>query len=228
MKPTTIAGVDGCEGGWLAVMESGNSDYEVRVFTSFQRLLNDTRLQTIVIDIPIGLMSKGPRLCDIESRRFVGTRRSSIFPSPIRAMLDAKDYRDACAIRLGIDGKKCSKQLWAITPKIREVDDRMNAGLQNRVYEGHPEVSFACMNGGTLKYSKHTPEGREQRVALLEEHSPELRNLLKSHATLKMDGDVIDAFACLWTARRVSRGEARRFPQDPPTDTRGLRMEINA
>ena len=43
------------------------------------------------------------------------------------------------------------------------------------------------------------------------------------------EDDFLDACACAWTARRVLTGEAVRFPDgDPPTDPRGLRMEIRA
>ena len=38
--------------------------------------------------------------------------------------------------------------------------------------------------------------------------------------------DILEACACAWTARRVLRREAHRFPDEPRTDPRGLRMEI--
>jgi predicted RNase H-like nuclease len=223
-----IAGVDGCRDGWLAAIKRADGDLEVRIFPSFSEIIDDQDLQFIVIDIPIGLTERGPRICDTEARKFVGPRRSSVFPAPLRPMLAAKDYPEACSARFGIEQKRCSKQLWAITPKIREVDGCMNADLQGRVYEGHPEVSFACMNGGSLTHSKHKSEGREQRVGLLEKHFLDLRVQLEALSGLKADGDIIDAFACLWTARRLSRDLARRFPIEPPHDARGLRMEINA
>ncbi|MCH8196421.1 MAG: DUF429 domain-containing protein, partial [Chloroflexi bacterium] len=38
--------------------------------------------------------------------------------------------------------------------------------------------------------------------------------------------DLYDALALLWTAGRILRGEAERVPHDPPSDSRGLLMEI--
>src|SRR5262249_18232362 len=38
--------------------------------------------------------------------------------------------------------------------------------------------------------------------------------------------DVLDACVAAWTAERKTIGRARRVPQAPPVDTRGLRMEI--
>jgi predicted RNase H-like nuclease len=174
------------------------------------------------------LTERGPRICDIEARKFVGPRRSSVFPAPLRTMLVAKTYQEACRTRFEAERKRCSKQLWAITPKIRDVDCHMSPILQSRVYEGHPEVSFVCMNGGCLTQSKHNSEGREQRVGLLEKHFTDLRSRLTDLSPLRADGDIIDAFACLWTARRLANGTARCFPINPPLDARQLRMEINA
>jgi predicted RNase H-like nuclease len=223
-----IAGVDGCKGGWLAVIEKDMGDFDVRVFSSFSKIVDDQELQSVVIDIPIGLTEKGPRVCDIEARKFVGVRRSSVFPAPLRSMLAARDYAEACNIRFGLERKKCSKQLWAITPMIRDVDRCLTPSLQVRVREGHPEVSFARMNGGCLIHSKHKPEGREQRVKLLEGHFQDVRSRLADLSSMRLDGDIIDAFACLWTARRIKNDVATRFPADALFDDHGLRMEIVA
>jgi predicted RNase H-like nuclease len=38
--------------------------------------------------------------------------------------------------------------------------------------------------------------------------------------------DILDAFATLWSAERILRGESRSLPESPPTDEFGLRMEI--
>jgi predicted RNase H-like nuclease len=38
--------------------------------------------------------------------------------------------------------------------------------------------------------------------------------------------DVLDAFAALWSADRIARGEAINLPAIPPRDSVGLRMEI--
>ncbi|MBI4571221.1 MAG: DUF429 domain-containing protein, partial [Chloroflexi bacterium] len=38
--------------------------------------------------------------------------------------------------------------------------------------------------------------------------------------------DLYDACAAAWTAARFARGEHGTLPAEPPTDSRGLRMEI--
>jgi predicted RNase H-like nuclease len=76
--------------------------------------------------MPIGLPERGPRACDLEARRLLGPgRASSVFPAPIRPVLVATSYDDACQIRLQVEGKKLSRQAWVIVPKIREVDDML-------------------------------------------------------------------------------------------------------
>lgn len=77
----------------------------------------------IAIDIPIGLSDDGPRACDQLARSRLDRRKSSIFPAPIRAILDEKSYEAACAHSFRRVGKKISKQTWAILAKIRSVDE---------------------------------------------------------------------------------------------------------
>ena len=223
-----IAGVDGCDGGWLAVMEMSDGGHFVAIYDSFEKLIANQDLKTVLIDIPIGLSSKGPRLCDIEARRFIGPRNSSVFPAPLRPMLKARSWAEACEVRFQIEGKRCSKQAWAITDKIRTVDECMTPELQNRIFEGHPEVSFACINAGQLRSGKHSDEGRQYRVQLLERHYPRVRERLRAHAGLRSELDIIDGFACLWTARRLLNGNATRLPFESQLDEHSLRMEINA
>jgi predicted RNase H-like nuclease len=145
-----LAGVDGYKKGWIAVIDLGNGKTEVRTYPTFTSLFDAKKLTQIIIDVPIGLLDRGPRACDLEARKFLGRGRgSSVFPAPIRGMLAANNWEDACRIRYEIEGKKCSKQTAGIMPKIREVDAAMTPQLQRRIREGHPEVSFAMMNKGS-------------------------------------------------------------------------------
>jgi predicted RNase H-like nuclease len=43
---------------------------------------------------------------------------------------------------------------------------------------------------------------------------------------LVADDDLLDAFAALWTAERISNGTARTVPAAPLEDRFGLRMEM--
>ena len=58
-----VAGVDGCPGGWLALVESKDGQLQARVFSRFTDLVNALpEAKVIAVDIPIGLPEVGARL----------------------------------------------------------------------------------------------------------------------------------------------------------------------
>ena len=216
-----LAGVDGCPAGWLAAFESG----QPQVFSSFAEVLRACP-GLIVIDIPIGLMDSAPRRVDAAARAFLGRRACCVFSAPFRPMLRARTYERACAIGQRIDGKKCSRQAFGIFPKVREVDLCMTRALQRRIFEGHPEMSFALMGSGApIASRKKSAAGRAARLAALRPHFPSIDSLTVPRGAAW--DDVLDACALLWTARRVASGDALRLPEGPAQrDDRGLRAEI--
>lgn len=118
-QSTPLAGADGCKTGWLCLLaESTNAPLTAFIAPTFQTLVDRLPQGGILaVDIPIGIPDCGPRQCDIEARRQLGPRRSSVFPAPIRAVLESPSYEQACATRQAIDGKRMSKQAFAITPR---------------------------------------------------------------------------------------------------------------
>jgi predicted RNase H-like nuclease len=179
------------------------------------------------VDMPIGLSDRDPRRADIDARRTISPRGCTIFPTPVRACLDAVDYAGACARSLEITGKKISLQAWHILAKIREVDAAVTPSDEHRVIEVHPECSFALMNGGHPLASKHTRAGLEQRAACIDAafRVPDLAwQRPPSGATRD---DVLDAYAVLWSAERFTAGAHRELPGDAEQrDGRGLLMRI--
>lgn len=229
-----LCGADGCKAGWYAV----SKDLDTGKLTwggyrnEFELFYPQPAPEVFTVDIPIGLVDAGPRECDQAARRLLGPgRASSVFPAPIRPILAAETYREACKIRLEIDGKKISKQLWMILPKIRAVDAllRQDEGLRMRVREVHPELCFYTLAGGKpMQFWKKRPEGFAERLPLLQEHFGDaLQQALAARRPAECDpDDVLDAFATLWTAERIARGQAATVPEDPPRDRFGLRMEM--
>ncbi len=231
-----VCGVDGCKGGWIAVCQDlASGEINARLCPTAQDIFSPAPSpQVLAIDIPIGLPASGARLCDQQARRLLGRgRASSVFPAPLRPILAAKDYRDACRIRLAIDGKQMSWEAFNIVVKIREIDEalRQDPALQTRVHESHPEVCFYHLAGGRpMQHNKKTAAGRAERFILLEPHFGNgLQDILARRRELASGvDDVLDAFACLWTAGRIAGGRALTLPPDPPRDAYGLRMEIVA
>jgi predicted RNase H-like nuclease len=229
----TVVGVDGCRGGWVAVIDAGDRPLAARVFPTFQALIDFLpRSALLGVDIPIGLADTGSRGCDVAARKRLGRPRgSSVFPAPLRATLRARTYADACRIRMRIDGKKMSRQAYGILNKIGEVDGHLqrDRGLARRVIEVHPELSFAEWNRGIpLQYAKRKSRGKAERHALIERVWPS--QALRLYASLRGTGcaldDLHDAFAALWSMRRwaASPDPGHREPQD--RDSTGLIMRI--
>jgi predicted RNase H-like nuclease len=217
--------VDGYRGGWIAAVDEGTR-ISIRGFARFGSLLADESLSPVVIDIPIGLPTRGARPCDVAARRLLGTpRSSSVFPAPMRPLLPATTYAEACAIRRQIEGKAVSKQLFHILDKVGEVDEAMTPALQARVREGHPEVSFAALAGAPMLHRKSSAAGRAERTVALEAALGGVDPML-GFAPAGAKTDVVDALACLWTARRAAAGRAGTLPEMPAVDERGLKMEI--
>ena len=94
---------------------------------------------------------------DEEARRFVGPRRSSDFPTPPRAILEAPTYDEALALAQALGGPGISRQSFALAPKILEVDAA--ASSDDRIVEVHPEVSFRAMAGHPIDFPKQSWNG---------------------------------------------------------------------
>ena len=228
------AGVDGCRAGWICVSrELGSREVASGCFESARALFAQRPAPDVIgIDIPIGLTDCGPRDCDREARRVLGwPRASSVFPAPIRAVLAARSWEEACAIRSRVEDKRMSKQAWAIVGKVREVDEelRARARLRERVREVHPEVSFREWNGAPMRLRKTSRRGREEhRPQVDARFGPAAFEVVPAQFRVKDVGhdDILDAFAALWPAERILRRVNRSLPESPPIDPCGLRMEI--
>lgn len=231
----TISGADGCKGGWFCLFEEVPSRrFSTKVFPALADLFREMPDVTIVaIDIPIGLADSGPRRCDIAARKMLGAKRgTSVFPAPVRPALDATSYEDACARSFAAQGRKPSKQTWAIYPKIREVDELLRARpeLCERVFEIHPEVSYCAWNRmEPILDPKRGTSGAAKRRQLIDEHfdTAAFDAIRSRHPrSLVADDDILDAFAALWTAERIYNAEAGSLPELSSLDSKGIPMRM--
>ncbi len=234
-----VAGVDGCRDGWAVVLLEVNGERriqheEVRVVPGFEDLLCLPELPRFVgIDIPLGLPNSavpGGRTCDQEARRLLGHRRgTSVFSPPVRSVLQARSYEEA--LKLNRESSRhqvgITMQVYNLLPKLREVHEVMTPELQARVREVHPELSFAAMNGAPVEESKHSPQGKQHRLELLDHHFNRVEEALETVEPGPVtDEDVIDAYAAGWSAWRMATGKARSVPEHLQLDPCGLRMGI--
>ena len=158
-----VAGIDGYgKGAWVAVLLRGGAYEAALAGSSLQRLLDALgNLDVIAIDIPIGLPVHGVRLCDLEARRRVGRRWRSVFLTPARDILSAPDHQTANEIAREMGDPGVSRQALGIRDRIFEAAACIAAGA--RLFEVHPELSFATMSGRPLNWSKVSYRGAIER-----------------------------------------------------------------
>lgn len=235
-----VAGADGCAEGWVVALlqldgEQNIAGESCQVLPSFKEVLGlPEEPRYVGVDMPIGLPDHalpGGRECDRVARQLLGAKRgTSVFDPPVRAVLSAQGYDEAVVLNrassrhfLGL-----SKQSYSLLPKLREVHDEMTQGLQMRVREVHPEVSFLTMNDGlALNESKSSQKGRKERLELLGRDFSCVEEAIDALSSSNVtDDDVLDAYAAAWSAWRMARKKARYIPEDPEIDSRGLRMGI--
>lgn len=236
-----MAGLDGCRSGWiLATLEPGGrpgtgARLDVRLVEAFPEVVarvDAGELDAVAVDMPIGLPDGPVRTADTEARRRLGPRRSSVFPTPVRATLGAADYPEALAISRRVCGKGLSKQAYHLLGRIQEVDRAMTPARQDRIFECHPELAFAALAGSPLRHPKRRAEGIAERVALLGPDlgpagTADLREALATRRSGAGPDDVVDAVVIALVARAVAGVEptVERLG-DGRRDRRGLRMEI--
>ena len=223
-----VTGVDGCRGGWAAVELDVHGDGPARVATvrvagSLAELLAGTAAgQVVGIDMPLGLLASGWRAADGEARRRLGPRRGSIFAIPPAAVWEQPGYQPALAECRRLTGQGFSIQAWELRPKLLEAGRYRRHGPQ-RLYEVHPELSFACLAGAPLPEPKHRPAGQAVRRSLLAAAGLDVPD---DPAWRRAAADVLDAAAVAWTARRIAAGQAAVLPDPPQTGDDGLQIAI--
>jgi len=231
-------GVDACKAGWFAVVLTEGTNWKVNIFPDISSLWNqykDARL--ILIDIPIGLLDNGSdeRVCDKEARKLLGKRRSSVFAAPCRSAIHADTYEKASEINAQKTGRRLSKQVWGIIPKIREVDQLLLADMtaRSRIREIHPELCFWALNSGKpMKYSKKKEKGKAflERMKVLLSVYPYTKDIVDSTLTKYprkkvAKDDILDALVAAVTASK-ERQRLSSIPKITDVDSKGLPMEM--
>ena len=242
MAQSEFVGVDGCHYGWFSVGLNRSGGHELEVFRTFDHLVaHHEAASLILVDIPIGL-PKGSerRCCDRGARKLLGNpRSSSVFPTPTRHTVNQAasfpgDYNAAKATELRFAGRGISKQVFAIVPKIAEVDGVMLAREANatpQIREVHPEICFWALNNQhSMGFSKKKKEGISKRIRVLKELNQRAEDIFErgcsefSRKCVARD-DILDALAAAITAYR-GHHQLQTVPETPHRDEKGLPMEM--
>jgi predicted RNase H-like nuclease len=215
-----VLGVDGWRGRWVGALLTGRR-VTLLDLADVSAVLAVPDVEVVAIDMPIGLSEDGVRACDVHARRRLGRAGSSVFPAPLRQVLDAKDYLDACRISVDASGKALSKQAWNLGPAIRQLDDALGDPPTDRVVEVHPELAFRALDEN-VRDPKITARGLAQRLAAL---ARVMDVDLLNAPPLVPAVDALDACAAAWSAQRIADGTAETVG-DGSTDSRRRPMRI--
>ncbi|KTR02773.1 hypothetical protein NS365_20565 [Aureimonas ureilytica] len=248
-----LVGVDGCRAGWIAAIEHEDGRAELRTASRFDALLADLPDDALfAVDMPIGLPERimgAGREAEIAARPLLSpSRRSSIFSIPARAAVETgagpfageahrrEVFARVCALARATSDppRAVSIQGFGLFPRILELDAllRADAALSTRVFESHPEIAFARLNGGeAMRHSKKRggrpfEDGMAERRALLLSRGlpPEL--LADPLPRGAGEDDRLDSCALLLVAHRLRAGQAVSLPDPPGRDAFGLPVAI--
>jgi predicted RNase H-like nuclease len=214
--------VDGWRGGWVGARLEGRS-VELLDLRTVADVLAVPGVEVIGIDMPIGLSEDGPRMCDLDARRLLGRAGSSVFPAPLRPVLAAADYAEACAVSTAASGKALSRQAWNLVPAIRSLDDALGEPPAEHVNEVHPELAFRALDPRVAD-PKVTARGMAQRLTALRPVM-DVDDALLVAPRLVPAVDALDACAAAWSAQRIADGTVESVGDDT-RDSRGRPMRI--
>lgn len=222
----TLVGIVPCGTRWLgasAKLQGATVSVEPpRLFDTFADVLDERpSFSTIALRAPVGYLDKpeaGGRTCDREARQLLGPRRGA----SVRSAPTWETFEHPDAVPNGLDGATM-----VLLPRYREVAAEMAPYRQRTVFEAHPELTFYDLNHGIpLRYSKRLRAGRDERRALLAPKFQGVERILDAQIPSVSPAHLLDATACLWSARRIAVRSAIRMPADPEWDSQGLRMEF--
>jgi predicted RNase H-like nuclease len=223
-----VVGVDACRGGWVAVVLDDGQLADVQAAVRLAEVVAACPdAAAIGVDMPLGLVQHGWRQADELAAARLGPHRSRVFRVPPRPVWDVVTHREAVALCRELTDPPAgfSVQAWGLKEKLLEADE-LRARLPWQLFEVHPELSFAALNGGTgVAASKKTWNGQMSRRALLASAGICLPDGLAEAGTVPAD-DILDAAAAAWTASRIASGHASSLPHPPQKDDAGHPIAI--
>jgi predicted RNase H-like nuclease len=196
--------------GWVGIVVDEAGFASAHVATALAALIADAEqagaVDTIGIDIPIGLVDGPKRTADVAARTYVGPRRSSVFPAPHPDVVHLTEYHEVNELLRSRGQAAVSRQAFGLYARIREAAE---LAADPRLLEVFPEASFRAMGEAIVASSKKTWNGAADRVARLAAASPPivLPPDLGDAGDVAAD-DVFDAAAVAWSALRCATGQA--------------------
>jgi predicted RNase H-like nuclease len=221
-----VLGVDGWRGAWVGALLEDRR-VTLLVLPDVAAVLAVPDVEVVAIDMPIGLSEDGVRACDVHARQLLHRygAGSSVFPTPVRAVLATDDYAEARAISRArtTPPRAPSAQSFQLVKGIRALDDALGDPPRADVREVHPELAFRTLDPD-LRDPKGTARGTARRLAALRRVMDVDAALLDAPPRVPMI-DALDACAAAWSAQRIADGTAESVG-DGAHDSRGRPMRI--
>lgn len=232
IKNGLYLGTDGCRGGWVtAVLDHG--ELRLEKFPDISALIDRyPKFDAFLIDMVIGLRDSLSQVRpDDMARKELGFRSSTLFPVPSRSAVYEETEAAQKSANLRTLGKSLSRQTMAIIPKIREVDEFLDQhpDYKNRLYESHPELCFARLNGQVLMTKKKDFEGIKERESILKRFLPDIKwpDLYEKAREFRCQPDDLADAVCLCIAAALKeQGLCETIPAKPEKDEKGLFMQL--
>jgi predicted RNase H-like nuclease len=222
-----VGGVVPCRGNWLVAsckLQGSNVSVEdPKLYQAFTDVIDEKpAFDTLGVFAPIGYLDEGVpggRMCDREARALLGPRRGAA----IRSAPSWLTFESSA----GKTGDHLDAATSVLLPLYRQIASEMAPYRQRSIFEVNPELTFYELNDDKpLRYSKRLKLGRLERGALLEQKFQGVERIIDSNLSGTSAAHLIDATACMWSARRIIVRAAVRLPMDPEWDSQGLRMEL--
>ncbi len=180
--------------------------------------------EIVALHSPVGLFAQPGQIrpCDTAARHRLGPRANAVVRAPSRALLEAASYEHAKAIDPSLDVVG-----WAALKRAGEVAQEVQSWRQQVVWEVHPELAFAEMNGGVpIPFARRSAHGRRTRQELLTQNLAGCERVIEARPRSVRETKLLDALADLWTARRIVARAITRMSDPPMWDDEGVRMDI--
>jgi predicted RNase H-like nuclease len=222
-----VGGVVPCRGNWLVAtckLQGSNVSVEVpKLFSAFTDVVDEKpAFDTLGVFAPIGYLDEGAhggRTCDREARALLGPRRgAAVRSAPTLLTFEGSN---------GQNTDRLDAATSVLLPLYRQIAAEMAPYRQRSIFEAHPELTFYELNEDRpLRYSKRLKIGQLERRVLLERKILGVERIIDSNLPGTSVAHLLDATACMWTARRIAVRAGVRLPMDPEWDSQGLRMEF--
>ncbi|MFC7249347.1 DUF429 domain-containing protein [Halomicroarcula sp. GCM10025324] len=190
--------------------------------------------RSILVSLPVGLVESGDptRECDALARSVLGPRDVAVLTPPVREATRKRRYSTGNRVHERKSGEPLSEAAFGLSDGIAMLDELLQEIPEAAavVRSAHPELCFRAFADEPLEHSRETAAGYAERMRTLAHYDRDAAPTVQKAAEAT-DGapvtiaDVLDAVVLAYTAQPGS-GTLRTLPADPPTDRKGLPMEL--